>query len=219
MDRPNKAWAVIEIVIGASIAFGGIVGWIPFSSNPWMLLAATILLWWRGPGWRGVGLRRPSHWGRTILLGLVVGLGYQLVGTYVIERVIARFTGELPDVSMFRGIIGNEWQLAFWLTMSWTLAAFMEEMVYRGWLMNRIAELTDFSRAGWIVAVIAISAFFGAIHLYQGFSGVLATGLSGLVFGWLYLATDRNLWACILAHGFLDTAGFMMMYFGIYPGI
>ena len=65
--------------------------------------------------------------------------------------------------------------------MSWTVAAFLEEMVYRGWLMTRLAELGLFSTRGWAASALASSALFGAAHLYQGASGVMATGLSGLV--------------------------------------
>ena len=63
------------------------------------------------------------------------------------------------------------------------------------------------------------SAIFGAVHLYQGAAGVVATALSGGVFAALYLATGRNLWAGILAHGFMDTVGIVMIYLGIYPGL
>jgi len=48
---------------------------------------------------------------------------------------------------------------------------------------------------------------------------MIATGLSGFVFAVIYLATDRNLWAAIVAHGAMDTAGFVMIYFGVYPGL
>jgi len=213
-------WVFVELAVAVAIAAAGLWGWIPISSTPWMLVAAAFFLWWRGPGWRAIGLRRPLQPSRVLALSAAVGVGYQFFGTFVLEPLIARATsGSLPDVSAFRSIVGNEAVLAFWLAVSWTLAAFMEELVYRGWLLTRLAELTGFSRAGWIAALLVTSAFFGAIHLYQGISGIVATGLSGLVFGSLYLATGRNLWAAILAHGFLDTAGFVMMYAGVYPGI
>jgi len=145
---------------------------------------------------------------------------YQIPSLYVVEPAIAWLTsGELPDVSAFRSVVGDEQLLLFWLAISWTLAAFMEEMVYRGWLVARVAELARFTLGGWVVGVLATSLAFGLAHLYQGTSGVMATGLSGLIFGIAYLASGRNLWCAILAHGLMDTIGFVMIYLGVYPGV
>jgi len=37
----------------------------------------------------------------TLMVGLVVGVGYQLVGTFAVEPAIVRLTsGKLPDVSL-----------------------------------------------------------------------------------------------------------------------
>ena len=128
---PVIGWVLVELAVAVAIAAAGLWGWMPISSTPWMLVAATLFLWWRGPGWREVGLRRPPQLGRVLLLGAAVGIGYQFFGTFVLEPLIARLTsGELPDVSAFRSIVGDEWSLLLWLCISWTLAAFMEEMVY-----------------------------------------------------------------------------------------
>jgi membrane protease YdiL (CAAX protease family) len=138
----------------------------------------------------------------------------------VTEPLLARLTsGELPDVSLFATLVGNPVELLFWLAISWTLAAFMEEMVFRGWLTARVAELTAPSTASWAIAIVATSVMFGVAHLYQGLSGVLATGISGLLFGVAYLASGRNLWCAIIAHGLTDTIGFVMIYLGVYPGL
>ena len=151
---------------------------------------------------------------------MMVGISYQFIGTYAVEPLIARLTsGRLPDVSQFRRLIGDERQLAYWVAISWTLAALLEEIAFRGWLMTRVAEIGRFDKRWWIASLLATSALFGAIHVYQGLSGVIATGLTGAVFGSLYLATGRNLWACVIAHGTLDTIGFAMIYFGVYPGL
>jgi hypothetical protein len=64
--------------------------------------------------------------------------------------------------------------------------------------MTRFAELGRFRRSSWIGSLLATSALFGAMHAYQGLSGIIATGLTGLVFGGVYLTTGRNLWACIV---------------------
>jgi CAAX protease family protein len=184
-----------------------------------MLGAGALFLWWRGPGWRGIGLRRPDRWGRAVAIGGVLSL-YQFASLYVVEPLLARLTsGELPDVTMFASLVGDEWQLVFWLAISWTVAAFMEELVFRGWLTARLAESIGPVHSAWVFAVVLSSMVFGLSHLYQGLSGMLATGISGLLFGAAYLATGRNLWGAILAHGLTDTIGFVMIYLGIYPGL
>ena len=155
-----------------------------------------------------------------LLIGAVVGVGYQFFGTYVVEPLIARATsGALPDVSAFRAAIGDTQRLAILIVIGWTLGAIVEELAIRGWLMTRLAEIGGFSAAAWIVAAIASSAIFGVAHLYQGVSGVVANALTGVVFATLYFATGRNLWPCIVAHGCLDTTGFVLIYFGVYPGL
>ena len=216
----GRAWAVVELSFAIAILAAALAGYIPFSATPWMLIVASAFLRWRGPGWHAIGLRRPVSWARVLVIGAVVGIFYQFLGTYAIEPLIARVTGSgLPDVSAFRSLIGNEAGLAFYLVLSWTLAAILEEMVYRGWIMTRIAELGRFSKGAWTASVVASSMLFGAAHLYQGASGVVATGLTGMVFAGVYLATGRNLWAAILTHGLLDTVGFLMIYSGAYPGL
>ena len=47
---------------------------------------------------------------------------------------------------------------------------------------------------------------------------MISAGLGGLVFGALYLATGRNLWVSVIAHGTTDTVGFLLLYLGKYPG-
>ena len=76
-----------------------------------------------------------------------------------------------------------------------------------------------FSGLSWAGAALASSVLFGVIHTYQGVSGVIATGLTGLVFAAVYLGSGRNLWPAVIAHGVLDTAGLVMIYFGVYPGL
>ncbi|MGE3274042.1 MAG: lysostaphin resistance A-like protein [Vicinamibacterales bacterium] len=220
-DTPSaiRAWAALDVALALLIILGGAAGW--FGPVPTLvaLVVAAISLWWHGPGWRGIGLRRPPSWPRAIAAGVATGAGYQIVSLYVIEPLVAQLTtGALPDVSMFRPLIGNPVQLLFWVALSWTLAAFVEEAVFRGWLMTRVAQLTG-GPAAWTVALVASSAIFGAAHFYQGWSGVTTTGLNGAVFAAAYLACGRNLWVPIIAHGVADTMGFAMIYLGVYPGL
>ena len=216
---PSRAWAAVELTLALALMAAGLEGYLWFTATPYLLAAAALFLWWRGPGWRAIGLRRPDNWSRTLLVACILS-GYQLASLYVVEPLVARLTtGELPDVSLFASLVGDERQLLFWLAMSWTLAAFMEEMVYRGWITARLAELGGLSSTAWVIAILGSSILFGLGHLYQGTSGVITTGLAGLIFGAAYLASGRNLWCAILAHGLTDTIGFVMIYLGVYPGL
>jgi membrane protease YdiL (CAAX protease family) len=38
--------------------------------------------------------------------------------------------------------------------------------------------------------------------------------MAGLVLGILFMVSGRNLWACILAHGFIDTVGVVATFMG-----
>ncbi len=38
--------------------------------------------------------------------------------------------------------------------------------------------------------------------------------MAGFVLGAAYLLTGRNMWTCVLAHGFIDSFGVVALYFG-----
>ena len=215
----NWPLAAVELLIAILILVGGLVGIIPFSSTPFVLLFGWTMLWLRGVGWRDLGLRRPNSWRSTVLLGVVIGIGYQYLSLYIVEPLIARLTGSLPDVSQFAPLIGNTFFLILSLVVSWTLAAFGEELVFRGYLMNRVVDLVGTHRAGWLLSLAVVSALFGLVHLYQGASGVIVITMTGLLLGGLYLITGRNLWVPIIVHGVNDTVGFILIYLGKYPGL
>jgi len=48
---------------------------------------------------------------------------------------------------------------------------------------------------------------------YKGASGVIDSGVAGLILGSAYMLAGRNLWANIFAHGFIDTFGIIDAFF------
>ena len=207
-----------ELLVAATMLTAGFAGIVPFGATPFLIVLGVVSLWLRGEGPRAVGLALRSNWRRTVLVGSGAGIGYQCLSLYVAEPAIAQLTGRLPDVSLFAPLAGNVYFLLISLAVAWTLAACGEEFVYRGYLLARIAQaLGDGSRA-WLGALALTSILFGLGHGYQGLSGMISAGLGGLVFGALYLATGRNLWVSVIAHGTTDTVGFLLLYLGKYPG-
>jgi membrane protease YdiL (CAAX protease family) len=216
----HNNWILLfEISVAVFVLIAVEFGWVNQIFILALVLYAWLSLWLRGKGWSDFGIRRPDSWKYTLLLALSGGIVFQALSLYVIEPFLGELTGDIPDVSNFRPLIGNLTQLFLFLVISWSFAAFFEEMIYRGYFMHRFSDLFKRSNAGWIIGMILANMLFGFGHMYQGPSGMIATGISGLVFSGLYFASGKNLWAAIIAHGIYDTIGFLMIFFGVYPGI
>ncbi|MDR3748008.1 MAG: type II CAAX endopeptidase family protein [Acidobacteriota bacterium] len=216
--RHGKLVAFAEFAIVAGIFVADVRGHIFVSKVPYLLVLAWISLRVRGVGWRGVGLTPPPNWRRAVIAGIAAGVGIELLELFVTQPVLVRMTGKMPDLSLFLQLHGNVKLLLLGLALTWTLAAFGEEMVYRGYLMNRVAEVVNGSRAAWIGSLIVVSAVFGFGHIAQGLTGQIENAIDGLLLGALYLACGRNLWAPIIAHGITDTVDMLLLFLGKYPG-
>lgn len=190
---------------------------IPLSKTPFLLLVGWISIRLRGLRWRDIGLHRYKDWSRTLLLGLACGVAIELFELFISQPIFMRITGKPPDLSDFYPLIGNTKLLLLALAGAWTLAAFGEEMVYRGYLMNRVADLGNHSRGSWIVSLLAVSLVFGLAHTYQEVTGVAENALDGFILGCIYLACGRNLMVPVIAHGVTDTVDLLLIYFGKYP--
>ena len=217
--RDNKSLIIAELIVALLILVVYLADFIPLSATPFLFLLGWLSLWLRGSGWRAVGLKRPARWRHTLLLGIAVGVVYQFFSLYALEPLIVLLTGKTIDLSQFVPIKGNVFLLLLFLAIVWTLAAFGEEFVNRGYLMNRVAELGGESGAAWMASLVVVSILFGVAHLYQGVSGVVTNIAAGLVYGALYLWSGRNLWAPIIAHGVFDTVALALIFWGKYPGL
>ncbi len=211
--RKSSLLIILEFLLIVAGLVTYTLGYLPFPILP-LILVAWASLRLRHLGWRDVGLRRPEKWLPTIGIALVIGVGYQFVDIYLIAPGLQKITGEAINLSQFNILRGNLLGLIISLVISWTEAAFIEEMFFRGYLFNRITDLAGTQRLGIILALILNALVFGAGHAYQGMTGVIDTALAGIVLGLLYLLGRRNLWLPILAHGIIDTIGFVLIYAG-----
>ncbi|UCE40364.1 MAG: CPBP family intramembrane metalloprotease [Candidatus Aminicenantes bacterium] len=208
----------VEFLIILFLIFTWFIHIIPFASTIFALVFILISIFARRRGLKGIGLVRPKSWVLTLVIGFVGGFGCQFLSLYAVEPLISRITGSLPDLSNFATIKGDTKFLLTWLTITWTIAAFGEEIIYRGYMMNRVSDFFRNSRIRWLIGLFFSSVLFGTIHYYQGLSGMLSTGISGLFFGAYFLVSGRNLWAPILAHGVSNSIGFILIFLGRYPG-
>lgn len=212
----SKGAAIAEIILVVFFLTGhNIFHFIPFSETPFIFLLGWLSLRLRKLGWSAVGYNKNQKWGKVILWGILLALFIQLVSTFITEPIIAGITNVPSDFSKFDSMIGNTEEALFYLFLVWTLAAFGEELSYRGYLLNRIADVGNGTKAAFIAAVILHSIFFGIGHFYQGVTGMVDTGITALILGSAYLISGRNLWITIFAHGFSNTIFIALMYFDL----
>jgi hypothetical protein len=217
--RRDSVWLVaVEFAIVVGLFVADFKHHVFFSKTPYLFLMAWVSLRWRGLRWGDVGLGRPPNWPRTIVIGVLCGIGMELLELFVTQPLLVKLTGKMPDFSDL-GELRGDWKLMLLLVaLSWTLAAFGEEMVYRGYLMNRVAGLFRNPKVAWTVSLIGVSFAFGLGHIDQGITGQLENMIDGLLLGVIFLASGCNLWAAIITHGVTDTVDIILMYLGKYPG-
>jgi CAAX protease family protein len=217
--RQSKWLAVGELIVVALIFVADAHHIIPLSKTPFLLLFGWLSLWLRKISWRGVGLKLYRNWKTSIVLGVAAGVLLELIELFITQPILVKWLGKQPDLEVFRALHGSlKWTLLA-VAGAWTLAAFGEEMVYRGYLMNRVADLFNRTRRAWLISLIAVHVAFGLAHAYQGLTGILDEGLMGLLLGIIYLRTNRNLAVPIIAHGVSDTIDVLLMFLGKYPGM
>jgi uncharacterized protein len=211
--------ALAESAIVAALFYGDVHHHIYVSKTPYLFVLGWVSLRLRGMRWKDVGFARPRSWGKAILLGITIGLCMEVMELFLTQPLLARWLGKMPDLSDFADVVGNLKLFLFYVVLVWVLGALGEEIVYRGYLMNRVAGVFRNTRPAWVVSLIVVSVVFGCGHIDQGATGMIENVWNGLLLGAIYLACGRNLAVPVIAHAFTDTMDFILIYLGKYPGM
>jgi membrane protease YdiL (CAAX protease family) len=170
-----------------------------------LIAIAAVAIETRAP-WRSLGLARPRSIARTIAFGILAGVVLLLFTKLLLTPFVEKLTGIPRDLSVFDPLRGDVARYLAILPRIWIGAAICEEIVFRAFLIGRIeAAFDNASRFVTAAAVLLSAVVFGAAHAYQGPTGILITGLLGLLFAIVYVAAGRNLWFNIVVHGTYDT--------------
>lgn len=179
------------------------------------------VVWWlirrQGEGWADFGLRRPENLGRIALITVGLLLGKLFIIQPLSDMIRSFLALSPPDYSFFAHIQGNVPALVLWLVIAWGVGGFGEEMLMRGYLMNRISRLFGGTGWAWTLAVVSQALLFGVAHTYVGLTGIVGAGFTALTFGLFYLLAGRNLWPVIIVHGLWDTLGVILIYLNGIP--
>ncbi|PYK24338.1 MAG: hypothetical protein DME59_13735 [Verrucomicrobia bacterium] len=215
-DNPlaSRVLSALEFLFGAFIVIGHNVFHIVPNEVIILSVLGLISIRLRDGRWSGMGFKRPGSWRRLLLIAMAAAALRILVGQFLIEPVIGFFWPKPTAPALANEISGNVKIALVALLLVWTFAAFGEEIAYRGYLLTRAADIGRRSAAAYWIGIVLVSILFGYGHYYKGASGVVDSGVAGLILGTAYMLAGRNLWASIFAHGFIDTFGVIDAFFG-----
>jgi hypothetical protein len=148
-------------------------------------------------------------------MSLGVALAMFVFAMFTSPLFLAIPNAEPPDYSRYDHLRGNLPNLIINVVAVWFTAGFVEEFLFRGYLMNRLVDLFGKkTKLVWVIALVGSAVIFGFVHLRQGPAGMLKVVAYGLLFGVAFLTVRRNLWPLMIAHVLMDTLSFVSYYFG-----
>lgn len=173
----------------------------------WGLGAAVlaVALLWEGRPLSSLGLRRPG-W-RTLGVGALAALGL-LVLLAGSRALIGAFSG--PEGGQDGGMLELMRSLPVWAVLLLALrAGVVEEILFRGYAIGRLEELTGSTR---LAAALSLAVFV-AVHLRAWSPAhLLFVGIAGGALTALFL-WRRDLGAAIVAHVLTDAVGLLAAHY------
>lgn len=174
----------------------------------WLIVAIVIAAWlWAKRSFAELGLDDPiGFWGRAgfgLVLLLAIFFGVQIVRLpKLVGANLAKWAERMEGL---RITPRTRDELLVFILVAIT-AGVWEELLYRGFFIWFLLPIT-----GMIGAILISSAIFGIGHIYQGWGGVLNTGIVGLVFAIFYVYSE-SLWWLMAAHALVDIYGGVLSY-------
>jgi membrane protease YdiL (CAAX protease family) len=175
--------------------------------------AALVLIWASvsGTPWRDLGFVRPRHGAIDLAIALVAGVLFKLL----MKALVMPLLGFGAINSTYHYLAGNT--AALLVTLLWVIVGggFGEELIWRGFLFERLGAFLGPRAHAKLVIVVVTSILFALAHYWdQGLPGVVQATFTGLVFGSTY-ARIRTIWPVMVAHAAFDVAAVLMIYWNL----
>lgn len=195
------AWLSLQRSIAAGEEPDRVVLYIQTIVAQWIVFVLLIVMWWfldRPLAWLGVhGTLGLGFW-VVAVLGTAALVAFGIVAFRVrgasmeVKRAERDKLGDLAPI-----LPQDDRDLRVFFGLSVT-AGVVEELIYRGFVLWVLSQWMPL----W-VAVLLSSVSFGLAHSYQGRQGMLRTGLMGLLFAVLFVASG-SVWLPMLFHAVFD---------------
>ncbi|MBV9992770.1 MAG: CPBP family intramembrane metalloprotease [Alphaproteobacteria bacterium] len=146
--------------------------------------------------WAGLGLAAPVTVLHTAMF-TIFWTGVLTAYTPTAEWVADKLFAASPKPGRHPESMRN---LALAIARAWALDAFLQEIVLRGIVVGALR----LAIGNWPAVATAATLAFAA-HLVAGPRRAAIAAQLSVLYGVLFVASEFDLWAVILAHGFYDT--------------
>ena len=185
-----------------------------------MIIAALIMIIasaveYKKDIFKSLGFQREKFNAKNLLImAPILGAAIFLFYSYLLVPCVIYLTGEPIDFSVFEPYKGNLPAILNLLALIWTSAAFAEEIIFRGYLMRQFTKFFGSSNISLVANILLFGFVFGWTHAYQGISGQIVSGITGMLLAIIFHIRKNDLWFNIAVHGFIDTVAVVYIYYG-----
>jgi membrane protease YdiL (CAAX protease family) len=174
--------------------------WASAVGNPWTVVAFGAAIWLaHGRSWESFGFTVPAGWRLWAALGLVLAAaGYHAVALASLARSADARASLRRQVEPLAAVLPHTRSEMAWFAGVAVTAGFCEEFLFRGYLLWVLSPWL-----GWWGAAAVSLSIFAIGHVYQGWGGVVRTGIVGAAFT-LVVAICGSLWPAIALHALID---------------
>lgn len=202
MDLKPPASTALSVAVLATLAVAG------------SMAAAPLVLIWAAATqtpWRDLGFVKPKHWWLDLVAGIVAGVVLKLL----LKAVLLPLLGVPARNAAYQYLVGNAAALPGILLLVVVEGGIAEEIVWRGFLFERLRGLLGASIVAQVLTVTLTSVLFALAHLHdQGWPGVIQATFTGFSFGFAY-ARLRRIWPIMAAHAAYDVAAVIIIYLNL----
>ena len=180
-----------------------------------IILIIASVIEYKKEGFKALGFQRKNFNVKSLLITApLLGTAIFLFYSYVMLPTVTYFTGQPIDFSEFDSFKGNLPAILSLFVLIWVSAAFGEEIVFRGYLMRQFTKFFGSSKISLVINILLFGFIFGLTHAYQGISGQILSGITGMILAIIFHIRKSDLWFNIAVHGFIDMAFLVYLYFG-----
>lgn len=203
----KSSFIVTAITVGLLLSiFAGQLGTLLF------YIAVLVTLWAKRWDWKYFGLTRPN-WLKTIIKAFIFSILLFILTDFLMQPLVELYFGKI-DLSEVSFIEGNLIYFVLFILLGWIFGGFCEEIIYRGYVVKRLAVIFGDTNKTWLLSAIIASIAFGFAHNYQGPSGIINAAIVGFIFALIFIYNRTNLMLTVLIHGIYNMMAITLIYLG-----